>query len=300
MKSKSSTYLILTACIISAVLLSGCIRDDRSDCQFPLRLHFSYLYNRENADLLRAEVPTLHLSLYDADGGRLVTNKILPVSDLDDDNSISWLVPAGEYTLVVWGGIDAHYTLDSPASLSSARLRHTDGQAVSQRHEHLWHRAITNISVTGDLARTVDVDLHKLTNDLTVNIEYDGPAAIATTAEVSASNGLYSALGTIPADAYTSTYSPASTDRSHFFTIGYLAPGDDSNLRIVIPREARADDTEIFNGSLSGLLAADPDLDLDLDDDFTLNFTISPNGSNAAVSVTVNQWHIVDYNVVLK
>lgn len=77
-------------------------------------------------------------------------------------------------------------------------------------------------------------------------------------------------------------------------------PGDDSTLRLVIPGDSRSGDIEIFNGSLSGLLAADPDLDLDLDDDFHLNFDISLLGSNAVVNISVNQWHIVDYNVALK
>ncbi|MBO5296374.1 MAG: FimB/Mfa2 family fimbrial subunit, partial [Candidatus Homeothermus sp.] len=53
--------------IAAALALAGCIRDNRDDCLFPLRLHFTYLYNVEDTDLFSDEVETLCLYLYDTE-----------------------------------------------------------------------------------------------------------------------------------------------------------------------------------------------------------------------------------------
>ncbi|MCM1453016.1 MAG: FimB/Mfa2 family fimbrial subunit [bacterium] len=290
------------AAVLVLPALCSCIRDDRGDCEFPLRLHFTYLYNREATDLLRAEVSSLHLALYHTDGGRLAAQTSLAVADLDADNNLEWLVPEGRYTLVAWGGLGNHYVVSSPHSLSSTQVSHADGAVVSRHDEHLWHRAITDVTVTGNLTSTLEVDLHKLSNDLTVSVVIDD-SGLSSDAAVTAANATYTSLGTIHPDAPTTTYRPRSESGTHHFTLGTLAPDDDSILRLTLaPASRSADDavSEIFNGSLSALLAADPDVDLDLDDDFRLEFRVNTTGSNAAVSAYVNGWHIVDYDVTLR
>lgn len=297
-----TSLTILVAAALTLPGLTSCIRDDRADCEFPLRLHFTYLYNREDTDLLREEVPTLHLSLYDTEGGRLAAQTTVSVSDLDRDNNLEWLVPEGRYTLVAWGGVGNHYIIDTPQSLTTTQVRHADGAEVSQRAEHLWHRAITDVTVTGNVTSTLEVDLHKLSNDLAVTVIIDDPR-LSSEAVVTATNGVYTALGAVHADATPSNYHPVTEGETHTFTLGTLAPDDDSILRLTLTPPSRASgdqSTEIFSGSLSALLAADPDIDLDLDDDFHLEFVVNTTATNAAVSAYVNGWHIVDYDVSLK
>ncbi len=89
--------LLLTA---GAILLVGCVRDDRSDCRYPLPLRFTYTYNVEQTDLFDAEVTQLDLFLYDAASGRLVAQLSPDVDMLSPDNGLEWMVPPGEYDIV--------------------------------------------------------------------------------------------------------------------------------------------------------------------------------------------------------
>lgn len=85
----------------------------------------------------------------------------------------------------------------------------------------------------------------------------------------------------------------------HDFTVLRLLPGDDSHLHVeVLPDNGgRSVSGVIYDGSLSELLLANPDVDLDLDDKFTvrLESQLKPDG-NFSVSIFVNDWHVVDMN----
>ena len=87
-----------------AILLCGCVRDNRDDCLFPLRLQFSYNYNREQQDLFAAEVGQVQLFLYDARSGVLRDSAVARTAELEPDNIFTWNVPPGAYYVVAWGG----------------------------------------------------------------------------------------------------------------------------------------------------------------------------------------------------
>lgn len=55
-----------------AALLTGCVRGDRADCDFPLRLQFSYTNNISTDELFQEEITSLDLFFYDAQTGMLV------------------------------------------------------------------------------------------------------------------------------------------------------------------------------------------------------------------------------------
>lgn len=81
--------------LVAALALTGCIRDNRDDCLFPLRLHFTYLYNVEDTDLFGEEVETLRLYLYDTATGSLAASRSLSAAELDGENSVEWHVRRG-------------------------------------------------------------------------------------------------------------------------------------------------------------------------------------------------------------
>lgn len=60
-----------------AAFLSGCVRGDRTDCRFPLRLRFSYTNNVPAEELFQEEVASLDLFFYDSQSGLLVHRESL-------------------------------------------------------------------------------------------------------------------------------------------------------------------------------------------------------------------------------
>lgn len=56
----------------ATAFLGSCVRADRADCDFPLRLRFSYTDNAPGVELFQEEVTSLDLFFYDAASGHLV------------------------------------------------------------------------------------------------------------------------------------------------------------------------------------------------------------------------------------
>lgn len=288
--------------VLGLFILTGCIREDRDDCLFPLTLHYTYTYNREECDLFAAEVDNVMLYLYDTDSGQLTASRRVETTDIASDGcTFDWAVPPGRYTLVSWGGIRSRNSVDGHGNIAS----HTAGLMLDQvehRREHLWHDITTDILVNGDLMPVYDIDLHKLSNDLTVTVSSKGaPFASAPLSHVTASNGRYDSTGR-PYAASPTLYLPAVDESdlqavTYDYTLLSLSDGDDSHLHISLPDTG----TTVYDGSLSSLLSADTAKDLDLDDEWHLDFDVDngPDG-NLAVSVSVNGWKIIDYTVILK
>lgn len=70
---------------------------------FPLRLQFSYTYNREGRDLFSAEVEQVRLYLFDSRSGELKASTVARSKDLGPDNTFTWNVAPGSYHAVAWG-----------------------------------------------------------------------------------------------------------------------------------------------------------------------------------------------------
>ena len=310
--------LILT--LISTLLLcSSCVHEEGvEECEYPLRLHFSYLYNREDRDLLREEVPTITLSLTDAQSGKIVRQKFLTINDLDENNCYEWYVPVGNYNVIGWGGIETLYSHSGDhIDAHQAGIHDLD---FTPRREHLWHGLIPNVLLNGDISPLYEMDLRKLSNDLWVIVNApEGIDLSPISASVTASNGLYNSNGQkIPGQATVyyrphthSHYSrsvPASSHESHL-TILHISGSDDSMLNVLYG------DTPIFEGSLTGLLAQNPDLDFELDDEFEVVIDLAaaaPAGvdddqdddpateTNFAVTISVNDWTVTRFNVILR
>lgn len=294
-------FRILFICLSLLPLVCSCVKEDRDDCKFPLRLKFSYLYNREGRDLLRDEVEAITLFLYDTESGNFVAQTRVNVSDLDNGNAMTWNVAPGRYSLVAWGGILSRYEAIPGTHISGMSAGLPENIAGHpHRQEHLWHNLSTDILVNGDVSPVYDVDLHKLSNDLVINVTSDSPLSSRTSAMVSAGNGRYNAysanISNAPAVYEPLTVMASPYEESHTFTLLRLAPDDDSHLMLSLD----GNDTPLYDDSLSSLLARLPDADLDLDDEFFLNFHISDQGSgNFSIALAVNGWEIVDYNVSL-
>lgn len=298
MKIKNTILLSL----IGLVGLTSCVKDEFEDCTYPVRVKLAYTYNREERDLLREEIPSFHLGLYDAETGAFVKSVVLTLADLDSDNTVEIHAPKGVYNIVAWGGIQQRHTIDFADNIAShtvAANAEADG-ILTHQCEHLWNVLQTDVLVNGDITPTYTLDLHKLTNDLTVAVRTaDGsPLDLTVDTRVTASNGLYHHTGAVHPQASTVTYLPGltrSAETTHYYTLGTLSRYDDSNLSVSLG------DNEIYNGSLTELIAKQPDIIFDLDDDFNVDFEVaSSSSSSVSVSVTVNGWHVMDFNATLQ
>lgn len=290
------------------IFLCGCVRDDRDDCLFPLRLQFSYNYNREGRDLFSAEVEQVRLYLFDSRSGELKASTVASSKDLGPDNTFTWNVAPGCYHAVVWGCSEGErYRVLSSERFPQSRLSVQtleDGTSVEQKPEHLWYEIGRGLTVTGELQAPHPMDLHKLSNDVRVEISGLGAEQISRlSCTISATNGTYDFDGKTRTDAEPVVWRPELSldgDRAiHEFTVLRLEDGDDSRLHVeVLPdNSGRGLSGVIFDGSLSELLSANPDVDLDLDDEFVvrLESQLQPDG-NFSVAIFVNDWHVIDMN----
>lgn len=286
-----------------AAFWSGCMRDDRSDCLYPLRLQFSYTYNTEHTDLFDREIRTLDLFLYDRCTGQLVATASPDPGGLSPENIYEWLVPPGDYEVVAWAGVDrAHgfYAVENIGNHVFYRRREDD-RIVPQVEEHIFHAAATAV-ITGDVSPVHPMELYKNTNNVTVKVRglsADKAAELACT--VASTNGAYRADNSVCAE-HPLTYLPAvqrDGTVEFLFTVHRLWKGDDSHLQVTLAGSsdgpAYAAGGSVYDGSLSGLLLENPDTDLDLDDEFVVEFEVGPDSSgNRIVGIYVNGWKVID------
>lgn len=278
--------------------LCGCVQENDNDCRYPLRLRFTYTYNREQTDLFGAEIPAVRLLLYDAESGLLVDDLTVAASELDKDNGYSWMVPPGKFALLTFGGdvaaIDS-YRSDSLRDMAAALdMEHTT---------HLWHNLTTDILINGDLTPYYEIDLHKLTNEVTVSVHEADDSTLADTPDPAAllrtsiqgTNAMFDHQGHVHGNARRESYSPdQSLPMQHHFTVGSLARDDDSALAVSY------DNIPVYDGSLTELIARQPDIIFDLDDEFFVDFIVSGAGATRHVTITVNKWIVSEYNVTLQ
>lgn len=292
------------------LMMQSCVMDHPDPCEAPLRLHFTYLHSRENdadpeheIDLFGAEVDNVAVALYDADNGAFVASRTFETSEMAPDHTVEWTVPYGSYNVVSWGGVRSRHTIDNAGLLETHSLA-INGDDVAQREEHVWHNLLAGVKVDGDTTVTRHADMHKITNNVLVTVTSVNGAALEapTEARISATNGRYDFRRTMTADTPT-LYSPESDttgdplQHSHLFTVMRLHKGDDSHLSVTYPPI----EEPIYDGPLSPMLARMPYADLDLDDEWHLDFQVEPGPPGAfVVTVTVNGWKIIQYDVSLQ
>lgn len=298
-----------------AAFLWGCVRDDRSECRFPLRLRFAYTYNTEQEDLFDREIEALHLYLYDAEGGRLVAAASPDVGSLSEDHTFEWAVPPGSYRVVAWGGVKQRYDFRSTESYADATLsvrRLADGVSVGQVCEHLFHSMAGGVKIDGSVTPEYTLDLHKNSNDVRVivsGLTDDERTRLRCT--ISGANGDYgfdNEVRGVEGVCYLPAAGAEGADATNEFTVLRLWPGDASRLRVEVAAAgttaaagaggaatAAEGSQVIFDGSLSELLLQKPGTDLDLQDDFVIKLEAQRKpGGGFGVEIYVNGWHVVD------
>lgn len=96
--------------LMAGLALSFCscdgLYEDLQPCPQGVRLRFVYDYNMEFANAFPSQVDCLTLLIYDKDGNYVKTETATKTQTSDEDWRMTVDLPAGEYTLLAYGGMD--------------------------------------------------------------------------------------------------------------------------------------------------------------------------------------------------
>ncbi|MCR6503886.1 FimB/Mfa2 family fimbrial subunit [Bacteroides muris (ex Fokt et al. 2023)] len=300
--------------------LSGCIKEDRSECNPGALLKYDYSLNTEHANLFGEEVGKVTVYVFDEQGMYYGT-----YSDAGSHLTNSWQMllplPAGNYTAVTWGGLLDSYRLgetdtDETAFHSGLKkgVTHIDNFMLSaeeegltlQKLDSLYHGKADVTSVFLPETATT-VELTKNTNLLIVTIEDESIRETASKGgelpyEIycKGANGRYRADNRLGKKCASLTYQP---HKAHTATgkmeveIDLLRLMAGQPLRLVIKDRAGKsvyDIDLIENLRATGQYVTQEELDREDVYHVVLRRGTGGEGEDGAIGITINGWVPVD------
>lgn len=285
--------------------LSSCIEDYRGQCRYPLYVKMRCVDLRRDSNLLVSEVDSVSLIALDRNGAvagiaRYSVNGLSNATARID-------LPAGLHSLAVWGGALKHYNLNYDhdtravaATSGCIRVVHGADSIVRADSAHLFHGHRTGIAITGDLTDTLLVDLQKKSNLVRLRLfGLSAPDIERIDARILASTGHYGHDGQTHRDAPLQ-WVPARTEPdsagvlTRHFSIQELQPGDDTRLRIVLPYDS-VHYRLIYDGSLTELIARNPNIDFTKDHDFDVTIEVEAETERGVTGVIrINDWIVIE------
>lgn len=199
--SKHPLLIGAASLLLSSLLFSGCIKDCRTCCDWPLRLSIEVGVDEESvpddnvppvesAPSSRASVfpsvpgsghdglpENLRLFLYSSTDGSRVSERYVRSSELTDGSLLDWKVPVGSYDLVIVGGSPSRYFLSGTESLSEGVVGPPDVSADEVQphvHSHLYYGRKSGIVIDGDLSARHLVKVRSLSKDLRLSVVNSG------------------------------------------------------------------------------------------------------------------------------
>lgn len=302
MRYKTKLYFSLFIGII--VLLQGCMKEDLSSCG--LFLQFTY---KDKTDNFLDSIKTVDLFAFD-EGGYFVGKWMHSTSS---GNQMRLPLEKGNYTLVAWGDISNkfNYTKLVPGvttfSQALMSLRRDRDYSVRDKLMPIYHGIVYNLSVKKIGRQFYDIDFTNNVNYIEVTMtglpikddSEDSENGVISTSRFSAlitsSNGDYkfdnSRWESSPNIKYIPKYKQLSGVLSADFSTLRLAAGDDSRL-IVNHAEDDGSIRELYNESLTELIAKNPNVDFDLESHFHIELIF--DHTYTVIGITINDWEVVN------
>lgn len=279
-------------------LLSGCLREDRSECEQDLTLKFRYAGSLGNE---QAGVPEIdHLSVFVFGGdGKFVKHFNDRAIHIDDSYSMALALPSGDYRFVVWAGLDENYLLpDCVAGETDIhdlilRIDRKSDNTVPELPSLLYHGVCEPVNFQSMEGKTVIVDLWRVTNAIrviTYHLNPDSDHAIS----IEADNGSYYYNREIAPDSlliYMPIYAVSRAQASPLiadFNVMRLEPGRNARLKIKDGTGA----TQYDVGLIDKLIGLNPRVNFEYDHDFVIE--ISFDGGYIPVCIKINGWEIIE------
>lgn len=294
---------------LCAFLCYSCswVDDDRSDCSTGCWLRLSYTYNMFGVDAASTQVKDATLFIFDQEGRQIkqeiVDSVILhkyqykiPVPSL----------PQGNYSFLVWSGLDESLYDYTPASISL--LADENGECNKQL-PYLFHGRLDKIFVDGAY-QVLTVPLVKNTNVLSCVLQNQSALPLKLDdfrLELTARNAVIDHWN-MPSQQESTCYLPfmsesaqmGSVEVAHFgLNTLRLMENDDTALRLIYTPSGKS----IFNISLTPYLLLARNVDsksmapqeyLDREDRYNLIFFLEPSGDPdkpyICLQMKVNGW----------
>lgn len=311
MKYSFNKKILPTLCLL--VSLAGCIKEDRSECNPGVLLKYDYSLNTEYVNLFGAKVRKVTVYVFDENGfyyGCYVDEG----AHLTNDYRMYLPLPAGNYTMVVWGGTLGTYFIgeaDSERTIFQSLLQkgitHIDnfmllaGKDVRslEQLDDLWHGNIRATSVYW-VQDPVTISLMKNTKSLTVKLKdatigNDRNDEIPYRVRCEGANAQYMADNSFGKKSHTVTYLPHDIS----LTRGMMTAKLDL-LRLVEGNPVR-----LVVENRTGKIVFDKDLvrelmrpnrfgtqeELDREDELEVVIT---RDNDITLTVTINGWDVVE------
>lgn len=170
--------------ILLLCLVSGCIKEDRSECNPGVLLKYDYSLNPERRNLFGDEVGKVTVYVFD-ENGLYYDSFSDEGSHLTNDWQMLLPIPPGNYTIVVWGGLLEHYRVGELSKndavfqnklekgvthIDDFMLTAEQGEQPLMNLDNLYHGISEVTSVFWPKTFTI-VDLMKNTKHLTVKVQ---------------------------------------------------------------------------------------------------------------------------------
>ena len=308
---KQIKALCLLVFAVSALLSSGCVADDLSECGISVR--FQYVKNVEGIDRFATDIHKVTLFVFNGEGLYLgeYSEEGAPLRNAGYRMNVN--LSPGAYRLVAWGNLGEEYGLP-PMTVNETRIEdlvlslRCTGNNVEEFPTHLFFGE-EEIDVAGDGTRRADVVVGMMKNTNTVHVlikglpledRYtDGNGGITEEmpygCTITSVNRHYKFDNTITGNdrlTYIPRYSASlegQTLEAGFVTM--REPNDGSTgSRLVIHSRGTTLPPVLLDMNLTGLLlAASVTGNLDIDDEFDLEIIF--DYTNGTIStITINGW----------
>lgn len=319
-----NTYFFkLTFLILSLVsITTACTEENLDKCIPGVTVNYYYTYNKQNKNLFGKEVHELSILVFDENEKFSRIFHITDSAALHNNNSIYLPLPAGNWTILTWGGYIDNYHLGESNSknkdelsdliagvsnLSDFRLtldtKPSDNGADIETQNfisNLYYGTITPVTTCNNRIVSKSVPMMKNTNDITIRIK--GIHGIETLRADE-----FKSYIQMSNHRYDSENRNQSGDKKLIYLRDCLIENGiaKSNLRVL---KLEADDTSSYlcveskhlpNGGIKVPLIKtilespqyNDQSDLDKEDDYVFEFVVN---YDLSVDITINDWVIKD------
>lgn len=281
------------------ILLTGCIKEDLSNCGEYLTLKFRYITSPESrSGSLFPEIDRLSVFVFD-ESGRFVYRANDASIRITDAYSMPLPLHPGCYRFIVWAGLDEHYLLppciagETEMEEFILQLKRESDNTVPRHPALLYHGMEELVEFKPLEAKCITIGLRRITNTIRVIAHNLEPETLHDIS-IEDDNGTYHYTGEIVPDdllTYLPVYPTTKTQADPLvadFNVMRLQAGRDARLKI---RDASG--TPKYNEALiDKLLGNNPNIDFDYDHDFTIEITFGDG--YIPVSIKINGWEIIE------
>ncbi len=296
--------------ILAGIMLvfHGCMKEDYSDCG--LYLQFKYTHHPGQTDKLREVINTIDVFAFN-DGGTFVGQW---KHDPSAGNELHLQLDKGVYTIVAWGNISDQFSYSSlqpgVTTMDEAilSLRRDADNTVTNTPQPLYHSMVSGLNMKDIGMQRMEMDFYHNVNHIEVNLEglpisatpigaraIDAAPGTRFTVLITGNNGDYkfdnSRWELAPTLKYLPQYSLSGKRLTASFSLMRLFKEDDTRI-VLLHTEDDGSKRELYNASLSSLLATNPKLDFDIDSEYQLNLKF--DYTYTLIGITVNEWKDVD------